>query len=93
MTKRTSRLRRGPLAFTLATGLAAAGNAFAGPTFTGPGDSSLTLGLWSSAAYTSAEQADGSHDSDLRLDSFRIITVARFTKTDRPDDQFRAPVG
>ncbi|WP_439537679.1 hypothetical protein [Methyloversatilis sp.] len=80
MTKRTSRLRRGPLAFTLAAGVAAAGNAFAGPTFTGPGDSSLTLGIWSSAAYTSAEQADGSHDSDLRLDSFRIITVAKFTK-------------
>ncbi|OYW26974.1 MAG: hypothetical protein B7Z51_09480 [Methyloversatilis sp. 12-65-5] len=80
MTKRSSRLRRGPLAFTLAAGLAAAGNAFAGPTFTGPGDSSLTLGLWSSAAYTSAEQADGSHDSDLRLDSFRVITVATFTK-------------
>ncbi|MCQ9379207.1 hypothetical protein [Methyloversatilis sp. XJ19-49] len=80
MTKRTSRLRRGPLAFTLAAGVAAAGNAFAGPTFTGPGDSSLTLGVWSSAAYTSAEQADGSHDSDLRLDSFRIITVAKFTK-------------
>ncbi|MFH1815379.1 MAG: hypothetical protein ABIF28_14640 [Pseudomonadota bacterium] len=80
MTKRTSRLRRGPLAFTLAAGVVAAGNAFAGPTFTGPGDSSLTLGVWSSAAYTSAEQADGSHDSDLRLDSFRIITVAKFTK-------------
>ncbi|MDP2868964.1 hypothetical protein [Methyloversatilis sp.] len=80
MTKRISRLRRGSLAFTLAAGLAAAGNAVAGPTFTGPGDSSLTLGIWSSAAYTSAEQADGLHDSDLRLDSFRIITVAKFTK-------------
>ena len=80
MTKRTSRLRCGPLAFTLAAGITAAGNAVAGPTFNGPGDSSLTLGLWMSGAYTSAEQANGSHDSDLRLDSFRIITVAKFTK-------------
>jgi len=79
MTKRTSRLQRGPLAFTLAA-IASTSPAFAGPTYTGPGDSSLTLGIWSSAAYTSAEQADGSHDSDLRLDSFRVITVAKFTK-------------
>lgn len=60
--------------------IVAAGSACAGPTITGPGDSSLTLGLWMSGAYTNAEQANGSHDSDLRLDSFRIITAAKFTK-------------
>jgi hypothetical protein len=77
---RTPRLRSGPLACLLAGCLAAVGSAHAGPTFTGPGDSSLTLGVWSSMAYTNAEQADGSHASDLRLDSFRIITAAKFTK-------------
>lgn len=67
----------------MAAAIAAAGSAYAGPTITGPGDSSLTLGLWMSGAYTNAEQiapGGSSRDSDLRLDSLRIITAAKITK-------------
>lgn len=81
--RRFTRLRRARSlrpALAFAAALLAAGTARAELTLTGPGDSSLTLGIWSSTAYTNAEQADGSHTSDLRLDSFRIITGAKFTK-------------
>ncbi len=73
--------RRRLLAATFATAVAAtAGSAHAGPTFNGPGDSSLTLGLWLSSAYTNAETAGGSRDKNLSLDSFRVITQTQLTK-------------
>ena len=76
----TARTVRNTISAALAGLLAAAGCAQAASTFNGPGDSSLTLGMWTSGAYTNTEQAGGVHHSDLSLYSFRIITVAQITK-------------
>ena len=68
----------------LALALAAAGTANAGVTVAGPGDSYLTLGLWMRTSYTSAEDAapnGSSRSNDFAVDSIRIITSGKLTKS------------
>ena len=67
----------------LAVALAACGSATAGVTVAGPGESYLTLSLWARSSYTSVEDAapDGSRSSDFSIDSVRIITSGKITKS------------
>lgn len=70
-------------ASALAVALAACGSANAGVTVAGPGESYLTLSLWARSSYTSVEDAapDGSRSSDFSIDSVRIITSGKITKS------------
>ncbi len=64
--------------------LLCAGAAGAQMTLQGPGDSSLTLGLWLRASYVNAEEArpagGSAHDGGFTLDSVRLLSSARFTR-------------
>ncbi|WP_374335881.1 hypothetical protein [Methyloversatilis sp.] len=75
-----NRLRK---AGALAVAMAACGSANAGVTVAGPGESYLTLSLWARSSYSSVDDAapDGSRSSDFTLDSVRIITSGKITKS------------
>ncbi|MBU0601540.1 MAG: hypothetical protein KKD25_03945 [Gammaproteobacteria bacterium] len=68
----------------LAAALLGGGGAQAQTTLTGPGDSSLTLGLWLRTSYVieETERPDGrrAHDSGVTMDSVRLLSSAKFTR-------------
>ncbi|MFW2455038.1 hypothetical protein [Methyloversatilis discipulorum] len=65
--------------------LLCASTADAQMTLQGPGDSSLTLGLWLRASYVNAEEArpagGSAHDSGFTMDSVRLLSSAKFTRS------------
>ena len=65
--------------------LLCASTADAQMTLQGPGDSSLTLGLWLRASYVNAEEArpagGSARDSGFTMDSVRLLSSAKFTRS------------